>query len=526
MAIYHLSIKIGTRSKGQSAVAASAYRSGTKLKDNELDEWFDYTRKSGIAFSEISLCQNAPSEYSDRQILWNEVHKIEKAKDAQLWREIEVALPSEFDRDRQIETVRKFVAHLVNEGMCADWSLHDKNDGNPHAHIMLTTRSIKSNGEWAPKSKKVYDLDENGERIFQKVDKSGRKQYKCHKENYNDWNLKDNAEKWRALWAECCNEQLDASNRIDHRSYERQGIDRIPTIHEGYSARKRAAQGLDTDRVNINREIRQMNQAVDQNNMIAISLHQQLIRYKQELEEEQMMQEIILKTFQNRRKRLRKAKNVQDTELSKIYDISENDPIGLRIWKENQNRKIKMLTLVFMHEKGFNTSYGFYMYYGKLQGDIKRNKEIYRNMRSTRYELKEKISSAIAEGKNTEGLSRELEHLNEFMEQILEHNTEMTEKYYSFKNLDYNLRVLHGEEYYKEAETDLADLMGEREPSHTERQTELTDIYFDRSADSRENQPIEIKKKEKESLTERLKRYSTPERPKPKPKDRGDDFEL
>ena len=147
-------------------------------------------------------------------------------------------------------------------------------------------------------------------------------------------------------------------------------------------------------------------------------------------------------------------------------------------------------------------------------------------MQSTRYELKEKISSAIAEGKNTEGLSRELEHLNEFMEQILEHNTEMTEKYYSFKNLDYNLRVLHGEEYYKEAETDLAELMGEREPSHTERQTELTDIYFERSADSRENQPIELKKKEKESLTERLKRYSTPERPKPKSKDRGDDFEL
>ena len=110
MAIYHLSIKIGTRSKGQSAVAASAYRSGTKLKDNELGEWFDYTRKGGIAFSEISLCQNAPSEYLDRQILWNEVHKIEKAKDAQLWREIEVALPSEFDRNRQIEIVRKFLS--------------------------------------------------------------------------------------------------------------------------------------------------------------------------------------------------------------------------------------------------------------------------------------------------------------------------------------------------------------------------------------------------------------------------------
>lgn len=287
MAIYHLSIKIGTRSKGQSAVAASAYRSGTKLKDDEIDEVFDYTRKSGIVYSEIMLCKNAPSIYSDRQTLWNEVHKIEKAKDAQLWREIEVALPSEFDRDIQIATVQKFVSQLVRKGMCADWNLHDKNDGNPHAHIMLTTRSIKENGAWAPKSRKVYDLDENGERIFQKVDKSGRKQYKCHKEDYNDWNLKSNAEAWRALWAECCNEQLAVSSQIDHRSYERQGKEQIPTIHEGYAARKRAAQGLDTDRVNTNREINQLNEALRQNKQSSAELDREFKILEEQLAEEQ-----------------------------------------------------------------------------------------------------------------------------------------------------------------------------------------------------------------------------------------------
>ena len=205
MAIYHCSIKIGSRSNGQSAIAAAAYRSGDKLKDNETGQISDYTKKSGIVFSEISLCDNAPAEYSDREILWNSVHSIEKNKNAQLWREFEVALPKELNRDEQIDTVRSFVKGLNEQGMCVDWSLHDKGDGNPHAHIMATMRSITEDGKWAPKSRKVYDLDGNGQRIFQKVDKSGKKQYKNNKEDYNDWNRKERVEEWRSAWADCCN---------------------------------------------------------------------------------------------------------------------------------------------------------------------------------------------------------------------------------------------------------------------------------------------------------------------------------
>ena len=264
MAIYHCSVKIGSRGKGQSAVAAAAYRSGEKLTDQETGLISDYTRKGGVVFSEISLCENAPAEYADRATLWNAVHQIEKAKDARLWREIEVALPKEFRREDQIATVRDFVKQLTENGMCADWSLHDKGDGNPHAHIMLTVRSIEPSGKWAPKSRKVYDLDENGERIFQKVDKSGRKQYKCHKEDYNDWNAAERVEEWRAAWAECCNARLAERDRIDHRSYARQGISKMPTVHEGYAARKRVADGLPSDRVQINAEIRQENVLIQQ----------------------------------------------------------------------------------------------------------------------------------------------------------------------------------------------------------------------------------------------------------------------
>lgn len=259
MAIYHCSVKVGSRGKGQSAVAAAAYRSGEKLTDKETGLVSDYTRKGGVVFSEISLCENAPARYADRATLWNAVHDIEKAKDARLWREIEVALPQEMNRAEQIEAVREYVRNLTERGMCADWSLHDKGDGNPHAHIMLTTRSITEDGKWAPKSRKVYDLDENGERIFQKVDKTGRKQYKSHKEDYNDWNATERVEEWRADWANVCNKYLTTEKKIDHRSYERQGLEQIPTVHEGYAARQIEAKGGTSELCQQNREIKAKN---------------------------------------------------------------------------------------------------------------------------------------------------------------------------------------------------------------------------------------------------------------------------
>ena len=259
MAIYHLSVKIGSRAKGQSAIAAAAYRSGSRLTDHETGAVSDYTNKGRVVFSEIALCKNAPAAFADRQTLWDAVHEIEKNKNAQLWREFEAALPKELDRSQQIETVRAFVRGLTEQGMCADWSLHDKGDGNPHAHIMTTMRSIEADGQWAAKSRKVYDLDEQGERIFQKIDKSGKRQYKSHKEDYNNWNAKERVEEWRTAWEVCCNARLAEHDHIDHRSYERQGIDQIPTVHEGVVARKIAAEGGKSELIEKNNEIRRKN---------------------------------------------------------------------------------------------------------------------------------------------------------------------------------------------------------------------------------------------------------------------------
>lgn len=268
MAIYHCSIKIIGRSGGRSAAASSAYRSGEKLTDEETGLVYDYTRKIGVIYSEVSLCKNAPRKYQNRETLWNAVHKVEKASNAQLAREIEVALPIEFDEELQKEVMREYVQGFVDEGMCADWAIHDKGDGNPHAHILLTTRPIKENGEWGVKEKKGYALDEKGEKIpiidestgKQKVDSRNRKQWKRETIQANDWNDQGKAEQWRQAWAQVCNQYLDKEQQITHKSYKRQGIEQEPTIHEGYAARKIEKAGEVSDRCQINREIHERNQ--------------------------------------------------------------------------------------------------------------------------------------------------------------------------------------------------------------------------------------------------------------------------
>jgi len=134
MAIYHCSIKIISRGKGQSAVAAAAYRAGEKIANEYDGKIYDYTRKGGVAHTEILLPGNAPAEYSERAVLWNAVEKIEKMKNSQLAREIELALPAELTREQNISLVRDYVQrNFVSAGMCADVCVHDKNDGNTQA---------------------------------------------------------------------------------------------------------------------------------------------------------------------------------------------------------------------------------------------------------------------------------------------------------------------------------------------------------------------------------------------------------
>ena len=258
MAIYHMQAKVVSRGSGRSAVAASAYMSCSRMYNDYDGIQHDYTRKHGLIYQEVMLPPIAPSKWIDREQLWNAVEETEKTKDSRLAREFVVALPVELDKDSNISLLQDFIKkNFVDMGMCADFAIHDKGDGNPHAHILLTLRAMDEHGKWLPKARKVYDLDENGERIQLP---SGN--WKCHKENTVDWNDQKYAEVWRHGWETITNRYLEAAGRperVDLRSFERQGIQQIPTVHLGPAAHQMEKRGVETFLGNLNRDIRAAN---------------------------------------------------------------------------------------------------------------------------------------------------------------------------------------------------------------------------------------------------------------------------
>ncbi|MCL2427292.1 MAG: MobA/MobL family protein [Oscillospiraceae bacterium] len=256
MAIYHCSIKIVSRGRGKSAVAAAAYRAGAVIKNEYDGVTHDYSRKGGIAHTEIMLPDNAPAEYKDRVVLWNAVEKIEKAKNSQLAREIEIALPIELNHMQNLNLIREYVRkNFVEHGMCADIAIHGIETENPHAHILLTMRPFNEDRTWGAKFKKVIHLDDDGNKIYN----SEKRTYKYTKVNTVDWDNRDKAEEWREAWGSILNqylEQIGHAERVDHRSFDRQGItDRLPTIHLGVAAHQMEKRGIKTERGDINREI-------------------------------------------------------------------------------------------------------------------------------------------------------------------------------------------------------------------------------------------------------------------------------
>ncbi len=241
MAIYHLHVKVIGRKAGSSAVASAAYRSASRLRDKRIERSHDFSAKRGVIHSEVMLPKNAPEAWRDRERLWNDVEAFEVRKDAQLAREVEFALPRELSQAQGIELARDFVqAEFVSKGMVADLNVHwDRaEDGSPkpHAHVMLTMRSV----------------DENG--FGSKV---------------RDWNATQLVERWRERWAELANgrlAELDIDARIDHRSLEAQGIALEPQTQIGAPAQRIEGSGLDAgdteaDRAELHREIARNNGA-------------------------------------------------------------------------------------------------------------------------------------------------------------------------------------------------------------------------------------------------------------------------
>ncbi|MBV9825724.1 MAG: MobA/MobL family protein, partial [Alphaproteobacteria bacterium] len=219
---------------GRTVTAAAAYRAGQAILDQRTGLMFDYSRRHGVLDVEILAAIDAPPWIFNRIELWNRVEAVEKRKDAQLARDIELALPHELSPAERRDLVHGFVrAAFVDAGMVADVALHapdDAGDGrNHHAHVLLTMRGIE------------------GESFGPKV---------------RAWNDTALLEQWRALWADHVNQALvlaGESNRVDHRSLEAQGIERVAQIHLGFAVTEMRRRGIATDRAALAGEIAAVN---------------------------------------------------------------------------------------------------------------------------------------------------------------------------------------------------------------------------------------------------------------------------
>ena len=249
MAIYHFSAQIVSRSTGASSVAGAAYRSGSCLTDERTGEEHDYSGRDDLDGAEILAPREAPAWAHDRARLWNTVEAGERRKDAQVAREVRVAMPRELPDKSRRALVRDYAqGAFVDRGMVADIAYHGGKGGNPHAHILLTTRTIGADG-------------------FGAKDRS--------------WNSKALLTSWREDWAAQANRALGReghAERIDHRTLAAQRdealalgdtrraetLDRDPEIHLGRSAWMMARQGEDNERMRRNDQVADGNRAREQ----------------------------------------------------------------------------------------------------------------------------------------------------------------------------------------------------------------------------------------------------------------------
>ena len=263
MGCYHFHLNQLSRGKGQSAIASAAYRAGEKLHSTYYGEINDYTRKGGVVLAEIHLPEHAPERYADRETLWNELEWAEGNKRAQLAHSYGITFMNEFSMEENIALARRFVEEqLVSRGMIADLAIHDPvrpddKEPNPHMHIMVPIRPLKADGTWDIKQKKVPVLNPDGTPVLNKNGKP-----KMVAVPVTDWSSKETLMELRRVWAQMCNElyeEKELPQRVDWRSYEAQGLQLIPTVHEGPAVRAMEARGIDTALGSLNRMIRFFN---------------------------------------------------------------------------------------------------------------------------------------------------------------------------------------------------------------------------------------------------------------------------
>ena len=239
-------------------MGAAAYQSGDKLYSDYEHEWKSGDHLERIVHKEILLPPNAPEKYRNRETLWNAVDASETKSTAQTARRIIVALPKELSQEQNIDLIRNYCqTSFVDRGMIADFAVHDDNEGNPHAHVLLTMRSLNEQGEWNPKTRTEFVLDKNGERI-----QTADEKFKRRCVSWDGWNDRGNCEIWRHEWEIMQNaalEQAGRTERVDMRSFARQGIELAPTVHLGPAAFALEKKGIHTELGDHNRAVKIIN---------------------------------------------------------------------------------------------------------------------------------------------------------------------------------------------------------------------------------------------------------------------------
>ncbi|KKI41495.1 MobQ family relaxase [Hafnia alvei] len=209
MAIFHLDFKIVKRSEGRSSVAKAAYHARCRITDERTGDTYDYSRRTDLYGHFILAPADAPEHIvKDSTALWNEVERVERQSNGQTSRFFAVAIPAELNNDDKKKLVLEYCQkNFVDKGMIADIAFHDLDSDNPHAHVMLTLKTIGPEG-------------------FGKKERS--------------WNDRKMSVLWRESWASMANSYLAAAGspeRIDHRSLQAQ--------HE--EALEKAAAALDNE---------------------------------------------------------------------------------------------------------------------------------------------------------------------------------------------------------------------------------------------------------------------------------------
>ena len=517
---FHFSVNIITRGKGKSAVASAAYISGEKIKNEWDGVTHDYTRKQGVISKEIFLPDHAPKEYKDRKTLWNSVELFEKNSNAQLARNFIISLPKELSIEENKKMIEEYIqTNFVKEGMIVDLAIHDESrEGNQniHAHIMTIVRPINEDGTWGQKSKKEYILDEKGEKILNKNGKP-----KTRKVELTTWNDKVNVEKWRENFSDLCNKYLEragAEKRVDHRSFKRQGIKQIPTIHLGASASAMERKGIRTEKGDINREIKKQNELLKNIGNEIKKITSWLAGFKDKLKEsykeykDQSKKQIenesglfnlyeYLSFYQEMQENNRAELSFYGKRNKAIYDLKRYAS-GINYLREN---KIKTIS--------------------DLQGHINtlrsKNSEIYKTIKENSQKI-EDLNKCLAYAKTvrkTKATYQEYESKKIFKESFYKNNQKEIDQHIRARNLiekisgKKNLREKEWLGEIKNLEDEISKLNTESEKIR-ERYKEINHIKYAVEVVNEEygiDLSIEIdkaiKRGEKESIIEKIKEY-------------------